>query len=65
MVCGRDMGSTKWKFVPLCLYTSRGYTLALQIAQMTGSWGGGLLWVRELMWQMDTGKQAQDSEGEV
>lgn len=26
MVCGRDMGSTKRKFVPLYLYTSRGYT---------------------------------------
>lgn len=49
----------------LYAYTPAGDTLALQIAPMTGSWGGGLLWVRELMWQMDTGKQAQDSEGEV
>lgn len=64
MVCGRDMGSTKWKFVPLCLYTSRGYTGPPNCPD-DRELGGGLLWVRELMWQMDTGKQAQDSEGEV
>lgn len=62
MVCGRDMGSTKQKFVRLCLYTSRGYTGPPLLPPMTGSWGWGLLWVRELM---DTGKQARDSEGEL
>lgn len=66
MVCSRDMGSMKVKLVPLCLYTSRGYTCPLNypVGRGLGLRVGDLLWVRELMWQTDT-ENAQESRPET